>query len=58
MYVRAAQQLARHGITIDRNLVGNYVTSLDMVGASFTLMTSDDDTICRWDAPVHTSALR
>jgi dihydroxyacetone kinase-like protein len=34
------------------------VTSLDMAGASFTLMTFDDELAQWWDAPVHTAALR
>lgn len=53
-----ADELARRQISIDRNLVGNYVTSLDMAGASFTLMTLDDQLTRWWDAPVHTAALR
>lgn len=53
-----ADELARRHISIERNLVGNYVTSLDMAGASFTLVTLDDQLATRWDAPVHTAALR
>jgi phosphoenolpyruvate---glycerone phosphotransferase subunit DhaK len=52
------EALDRRGIRIERNLVGNYVTSLDMAGASFTLMTFDDQLAAHWDAPVHTAALR
>jgi dihydroxyacetone kinase-like protein len=46
------------GIEIGRSLVGSYVTSLDMAGASITLLTLDDDLIGWWDAPVQTPALR
>jgi dihydroxyacetone kinase-like protein len=53
-----ADELSRRRIGISRNLVGNYVTSLDMAGASFTLMTFDDELAQWWDAPVHTAALR
>lgn len=53
-----ADELGRRQIGIARNLVGNYVTSLDMAGASFTLMTLDDELARWWDAPVHTAALR
>ncbi len=45
-------------ITIARSLVGNYITSLDMAGASITLVRLDDEMIKYWDAPVHTPALR
>ncbi|MEI5997912.1 dihydroxyacetone kinase subunit DhaK [Paraburkholderia bengalensis] len=52
------EEMDRRKISIERNLVGNYVTSLDMAGASFTLVTLDDQMIERWDAPVHTTAMR
>jgi dihydroxyacetone kinase-like protein len=58
MYEAAAKQLARHGITPERSLVGNYVTSLDMAGCSITVSLFDDDMAGHWDAPVHTPALR
>jgi len=51
-------QLASKQITVARNLVGNYVTSLDMAGASFTLLALDPQLETLWDAPVHTPALR
>jgi phosphoenolpyruvate---glycerone phosphotransferase subunit DhaK len=46
------------GITISRNLVGSYITSLEMAGASITLVRLDDELTRYWDAPVHTPALR
>ena len=45
-------------IDIARSLVGNYITSLDMAGASVTLLRVDEDLLTLWDAPVHTPALR
>ena len=45
-------------ITIARNLVGNYITSLEMAGCSITLVRLDDELTKYWDAPVHTPALR
>ncbi|MFJ1704173.1 dihydroxyacetone kinase subunit DhaK [Kitasatospora sp. NPDC088346] len=51
-------RLAERGITIARNLVGNYVTSLDMAGFSLTLTKADDQVLELWDAPVATPALR
>ncbi len=55
-----ALQRILHGknVTITRNLVGNYITSLDMAGASITLVHLDDELTRYWDAPVHTPALR
>jgi dihydroxyacetone kinase-like protein len=50
--------LRRHGITILRNLVGNYITALEMAGCSITLLRLDDESVRLWDAPVHTAALR
>jgi dihydroxyacetone kinase-like protein len=41
-----------------RNLVGSYITSLEMAGASLTILQLDDDLAKLWDAPVHTPALR
>ena len=58
MYNAAAAQLARHGITPVRSLVGSYVTSLDMAGCSITVTMLDDEIAKGWDAPVHTPALR
>ena len=58
IYRRLAEVLAGRGIAISRNLVGNYVTSLEMAGCSITLLRLDDELIRLWDAPVHTPALR
>jgi dihydroxyacetone kinase-like protein len=46
------------GIKIARNLVGNYITSLDMQGCSITLLKLDSQLKALWDYPVHTPALR
>jgi dihydroxyacetone kinase-like protein len=45
-------------VTVDRSLVGNYITSLEMAGASITLLALDDELTSLWDAPVKTAALR
>ena len=50
--------LGERGITIGRNLVGNYITSLEMAGCSITLLKLDDELTRLWDAPVDTPALR
>ena len=41
-----------------RSLVGPFITSLDMAGASVTLLKVDDELLGLWDAPVRTPALR
>jgi dihydroxyacetone kinase-like protein len=50
--------LAVRGVTVARTLVGNYVTSLDMAGASLTVCQVDEELLRLWDAPVSTPALR
>jgi len=45
------------GITIGRQLIGPYITSLEMAGCSVTLLKLDDDLTRLWDAPVDTPAL-
>ncbi|PZC45685.1 MAG: dihydroxyacetone kinase, N-terminal domain [Chloroflexi bacterium] len=58
MYDAARRSLGGTGVEVVRSLVGNYVTSLDMAGCSFTLSLLDDEMLRYWDAPVHTPALR
>ena len=50
--------LAERGVAVARTLVGNYVTSLDMAGASVTLCQVDEELLRLWDAPVRTPGLR
>jgi phosphoenolpyruvate---glycerone phosphotransferase subunit DhaK len=54
---RVHHRLAARGIAVARSLVGSYVTSLDMVGLSVTLVRADDELLRLWDAPVRTPAL-
>lgn len=58
MYNEVAKILAGQGITIARNLVGSYITSLEMAGTSVTLLRADDDVVSLWDSPVSTPGLR
>jgi len=58
MYAEVAKIAAEHGLKIERNLVGNYITSLEMQGCSITLLALDDEMLACWDAPVNTPALR
>jgi dihydroxyacetone kinase-like protein len=58
IYNELTSQLERRGLRATRNLVGDYITSLEMAGASITLLLLDDELTELWDAPVHTPALR
>jgi dihydroxyacetone kinase-like protein len=58
VYGEMARIAAQHGLEIERSLVGNYVTSLEMQGCSITLLALDDELLSYWDAPVDTPALR
>jgi dihydroxyacetone kinase-like protein len=58
MYGEVVRILSAHGLRVARNLVGSYMTSLDMAGCSVTLLRVDDELLRLWDAPVNTPALR
>ena len=58
LYAEVAAILDKAGVQISRSLVGPYITSLDMAGASVTLLRSDDELLRLWDHPVNTPALR
>jgi dihydroxyacetone kinase-like protein len=58
VYAEVAKIAQEHGLQIERNLVGNFITSLEMQGCSITLVKLDDDMVRYWDAPVNTPALR
>ena len=53
-----AEYCAANNITIERSLVGSYVTSLEMAGFTVTMVKADDELLELWDAPVNTPALR
>jgi dihydroxyacetone kinase-like protein len=58
VYRKAAELAKKAGLKVMRSLVGSYITSLDMAGASITLLKLDSELTKLWDAPVHTPALR
>jgi dihydroxyacetone kinase-like protein len=58
LYAEIDKLLRQRGLEPARNLVGSYITSLEMAGASLTLLELDDELVALWDAPVHTPALR
>ncbi|GIV77107.1 dihydroxyacetone kinase subunit DhaK [Litorilinea aerophila] len=51
------QLLTQLGVRVERQLVGNYITSLDMAGCLITLLRLDPELLELWDAPVRTPAL-
>ena len=51
LYGRAHDQLAQRGINVTRSYVGEDCTSLDMAGASLTLVKLDDELNELFDAP-------
>jgi phosphoenolpyruvate---glycerone phosphotransferase subunit DhaK len=58
LYGEIERRLRDRGLMPERRLVGSYITSLEMAGASLTLLALDDELTALWDAPVHTPALR
>jgi dihydroxyacetone kinase-like protein len=58
VYNELHKLLTDRGIGIARNLVGSYMTSLDMAGCSITLLRLDEELTALWDAPVLTTGLR
>ncbi|PAW76284.1 MAG: dihydroxyacetone kinase subunit DhaK [Verrucomicrobia bacterium Tous-C9LFEB] len=58
IYRKAAEIAKAHGLKVVRNLVGSYITSLEMAGTSITMLKLDHDMKKYWDAPVKTPALR
>ena len=58
MYGEVKSLLDAAGVTVVRNLVGNYITSLDMAGCSVTVAKADAELLALWDAPVKTAGLR
>jgi len=58
LYGALSRLLDSRGIRIARNLVGSYMTSLEMAGCSITLLRLDDELTALWDAPVNTPGLR
>ncbi len=58
LYNEVNKYVAGKGARITRNLVGNYITSLEMQGFSVTVCRMTDTLEELWDAPVDTPALR
>ncbi len=58
VYREAVEITRQHGLKIVRNLVGSYISSLEMAGCSITLLKMNEQLAQFWDAPVNTPALR
>lgn len=58
VYRKLAEICKKKGLYIVRNLIGPYITSLEMQGCSITLLKVDDEMVRLWDAPVKTPSLR
>lgn len=58
LFARAAERLAQAGLTIHKTIVGPYCTSLDMAGASITIMHLDDELTRLIDHPCDCSMFR
>ncbi len=58
VYRKVAEICDKEGLKIARNLIGPYITSIEMQGFSITLLKADDEMIKLWDAPVKTPALK
>jgi dihydroxyacetone kinase-like protein len=58
VYNEVQKYIAGKGARIARNLIGNYITSLEMQGFSVTVCQLTDALTQLWDAPVDTPALR
>lgn len=57
-YAQLVKVAEARGLKIVRNLVGNYITALDMQGFSITILKADQEMLSLWDAPVHTPGMR
>ncbi|HLF88825.1 MAG TPA: dihydroxyacetone kinase subunit DhaK [Anaerolineales bacterium] len=58
VYRKLTEVCTTKGLTIVRNLIGPYITSLEMQGMSITLLKADEEILKFWDAPVKTPGLR
>ena len=58
VYRKLEEVVEEKGMKIVRNLIGPYITSLEMQGMSITLLKTDEEILKYWDAPVNTPGLR
>ncbi len=53
-----SKEIENYGVKIYKTMVGNYMTSIDMAGASITMLKLDAETRELLDAPVDTPAIK
>ena len=58
VYAKVVELCEARDVEVVRNLIGPYITSLEMQGMSITLLKVDDEMLKFWDAPVNTPGLR
>lgn len=58
LWGEVANRLKAAGVDVQRKIVGNYITSLEMAGVSLSLCRADESMLKLWDAPVDTAGLR
>jgi dihydroxyacetone kinase-like protein len=58
VYRKLDEMCRERDVKIVRNLIGPYITSLEMQGFSLTLLKADKEVLKFWDAPVKTPGLR
>ncbi|NMC52762.1 MAG: dihydroxyacetone kinase subunit DhaK [Chloroflexi bacterium] len=58
VFRKAYEICEKNGIKVVRNLIGPYITSLEMAGTSITMLKVDEEMLKLWDAPVLTPGLR
>lgn len=54
VYRKLASMCEERGVRIKRNLVGTYISSLEMQGCSISMLRADDEMVKFWDARVVT----
>jgi dihydroxyacetone kinase-like protein len=58
LYRRVAQIAAEVGVTIEKNYIGEYATSLEMAGASISVLKLDDERLDLLNAPAESPFFR
>jgi dihydroxyacetone kinase-like protein len=58
VYRKLAEICQKKSLTLVRNLIGTYISAIEMQGMSITLLRTDDEMLRLWDAPVNTPRLR
>lgn len=57
VYRHLHELLTLRGVIIEQQLIGNYITSLEMAGCAVTLLRVDSELLALWNATVHTPTL-